>query len=75
MSSKENISFMSLGEAIKARRLELGWTQVLLAKKSKIHTSLIGGIERGQRNISFLTLCKLARALEIEPAELVKGLG
>jgi len=31
-----------------------------------------GGIERGQRNIALLNICKLADTLGIEPSELLK---
>jgi ribosome-binding protein aMBF1 (putative translation factor) len=41
----------------------MNWRQ--LAKKAEIHTKQVQGIESGQRDPSFSTLLKLARALEL----------
>ncbi|WP_432775643.1 helix-turn-helix transcriptional regulator [Brevibacillus gelatini] len=59
-----------IGERIRSLRKEKGLTQEALAEKSDIHYSYIGGIERGDRNISLATLEKIINALEITPVEL-----
>jgi transcriptional regulator with XRE-family HTH domain len=59
-----------IGERIRSLRKEKGLTQEALAEKSGIHYSYIGGIERGDRNISLTTLEKVINALEITPVEL-----
>ena len=52
-----------LGDRIRAARKELGWSQENLAFECAIDRSYIGGVERGQRNLSFLTLCQIAKTL------------
>ena len=52
-----------LGERVRAARKALGWSQEDLAFECEIDRSYIGGVERGERNLSFLTLCQIARTL------------
>lgn len=49
-----------------------GWSQEVLAWESDIARSYIGGVERGQRNISLVNICKLANTLGVQPSELLK---
>ena len=63
-----------LGENIRASREARGWTQEELAELADLDRSYIGSIERGERNISFMTLVKVAKALEVKLAQLVGDL-
>lgn len=56
---------------VKLRKLR-GWSQELLALESGLARSYLGGVERGQRNIALVNICKLADALEVEPSELLR---
>lgn len=47
-----------------------GWSQEKLALESGIARSYLGGVERGQRNIALVNICKLADTLELKPSEL-----
>jgi transcriptional regulator with XRE-family HTH domain len=49
-----------------------GWSQEWMALESGLARSYVSGIERGQRNLSLLNICRLAEALEVEPAALLK---
>jgi len=49
-------------------------TQEDLAHESDIDRSYIGGVERGERNLTFTMLCKISRALRCDVASLTKGL-
>lgn len=60
-----------LGGRLAKLRKERGWSQEQLALESGIARSYLGGIERGQRNIALLNICKLADTLGIEPSELM----
>lgn len=60
-----------LGARLAKLRKERGWSQEQLALESGIARSYLGGIERGQRNIALLNICKLADTLGIEPSELM----
>ena len=52
----------------------MGFSQEELAYESDIDRSYIGGVERGERNITFNVLCKIATALKCDVAALTKGL-
>jgi transcriptional regulator with XRE-family HTH domain len=67
-------NLVKLGERIRAARQELSWSQEDLADKAEIDRSYIGGVERGERNVSFTTLCKIASALGSNVSRLTKGI-
>ena len=52
-----------LGERIREKRKALEWTQEELAAKADIDRSYIGGVERGERNLTFTMLCQISKAL------------
>ena len=64
---------VQLGKALRKERLRLGLSQERLAEKADLHWTYIGGIERGERNVSLLNIVKLARALGIAPSSLLAG--
>lgn len=43
----------------------------MLALESGIARSYLGGVERGQRNIALINICRLAEALQISPSILM----
>ncbi|MFW6406726.1 helix-turn-helix domain-containing protein [Acinetobacter baumannii] len=49
-----------------------GISQERLALESGIGRSYLGEVERGKRNIALLNIYKLARALNIEPSQLLE---
>lgn len=70
----KNKHLIHLGENIRRFRSSKGFTQEVLAEKTGLHRTYIGGVERGERNISLLNLVKIANALETTVAEIVIGL-
>jgi transcriptional regulator with XRE-family HTH domain len=64
----------ALGARVRARREKLGLSQEGLANAAGLHWTFVGQVERGRRNLSFHNILKLAAGLEMDPAELVKGL-
>ncbi|MGG1314835.1 helix-turn-helix domain-containing protein [Cohnella laeviribosi] len=52
---------------IREYRKAKGLSQDQLAERCGFHYSYIGGVERGERNISLENLAKIASALELEP--------
>lgn len=63
---------VALGRAVRDLRKRLRLSQEELGFDSGLHRTYVGGIERGERNPSWKNIVKLARALSVEPAELVK---
>ena len=63
-----------LGQRIRQRRKALGWTQEEFADRAGIDRSYVGGVERGDRNLTFTVLCRLCEALNCDVAELTQGL-
>lgn len=62
----------NLGNNIKYYRLKKGLSQEGLAEISDLHRTYIGSVERGERNISLLSLEKIARALKLSSIDLLK---
>lgn len=65
---------LELGERIREMRRVRGLTQEDLAHESAIDRSYIGGVERGERNLTFTVLCRIAAALKTDIASLTKNL-
>lgn len=71
--TKENHLFLQLfGQIIARRRVGSGMTQDELAERSGVHRTYLSDIERGTRNITLLTLNKLASSLHISSSQLVE---
>lgn len=70
-TTKSDPRFLFGSRLVKLRK-ERGWSQEELALESGIARSYLGGVERGQRNIAIVNICKLAEALKIEPSELLR---
>ena len=59
---------------IRKFRLERGLSQEKLALLSGLHRTYIGAIERGERNVSFKNIEKIAKTLKVNLEELFRGL-
>lgn len=60
------------GKRLAQLRKQKNWSQEHLALESDIARSYLGGVERGQRNIALINICKLAEALELPAYELLR---
>lgn len=69
---KKNSYLLSLGAAIRVRRERIGMSQEEFGFEAEIHRTYIGGIERGERNPTVLTLHRLAKVLGTTPAQILR---
>ncbi len=60
-----------LGQVIRERRSEAGFSQESFAFKVGIHRTYIGAVERGERNVSLQNMMRIAEALGVKVSELV----
>lgn len=68
---RANIVF---GQRLRAVRKDRGWTLRVLAAKAGVHWTYLGQVERGERNVSLLTILRLSKALGVDAGVLLKGL-
>jgi transcriptional regulator with XRE-family HTH domain len=61
------------GSRVRQLRRERGWSQEEFAHRAGIDRSYMGGVERGERNVSLENICLIAAALGVPPAELFTG--
>lgn len=61
----------ALGQAVKARREELGLTQEQLDNNTNLHQRWISNVETGKRNPSYGSLRRLAAGLNLSASELL----
>jgi len=65
----------SVGERIKARRLELGWTQEELCRRANISNGFLSDLENNKRSVSAEMLLGIARVLSLSLDYLMTGDG
>jgi transcriptional regulator with XRE-family HTH domain len=63
----------SVGERIRQRRRELGWTQDELGRKAGISKGFLSNLENGKRSVGAEKLYDLARALGVSLDYLMSG--
>lgn len=74
MKSQDSKYLVMLGNNIRDLRKSQNMSQEELAFKAEIDRSYVGGIERGERNVSFLTLVKLAKCLNCKITDFTKDI-
>lgn len=62
-----------VGDAIRARRLELGFTQSEVAERARLDPDYFGRVERAEKNVSVSLLVSIARSLATTASDLLDG--
>jgi transcriptional regulator with XRE-family HTH domain len=73
-SSEQYLYLKKVGLNIRQARKEKGMSQESLALAADLDRSYVGGVERGERNISIINLKKIANAIKVPVSLLLKGL-
>ncbi len=61
------------GKALRKRRHALRMSQEEFADMCGLDRTYVGGIERGERNVSLVNLARIAKALRVSLSELFLG--
>ena len=63
----------AFGQKLRELRLAKACSQEELAGLAGVHRTYVGMVERGEKNVTLVTLFRFANALGVPPAELIKG--
>ena len=63
-----------LGSRIRDLRLKKGFSQESFADHCGLHRTYMGGIERGERNLTIETVFTVARGLDLTISDLLTGI-
>lgn len=72
MAAKDPM-LLQLGQALRTVREKRGWSQEECAFHSGVHRTYIGAVERGEYNLTLMTLRKITDALGISLADAVRA--
>ena len=67
---KNNPLLLKLGKSIRILRKEKGFSQENFATQADLARGFYGCIERGEKNVSILTLQKISKALNVSMSDL-----
>jgi transcriptional regulator with XRE-family HTH domain len=75
MKSEGKTELRLLGDAIRKERKRLKVSQEDFAEACDLHRTYVGQVERGEKNISFINILRLAKAVEAKPSDLLRRAG
>ena len=62
----------TVGRNLRAYRMERGLSREAFAEVLGVHRTYMGGVERGERNLTLKSVERMAEKLEMEALELMK---
>jgi len=69
---KKSEALLDLGRVIRELRIKQGYSQESLALAADLDRSYVGGIERGEHNLTLMNLLKIAKVLKLNLSDLLK---
>jgi len=69
MQQKSEIAVV-IGQRLRARRIQLGYSQDEVSEKADLHPTYIGQVERGEKNLTIVSLERICNALDYPMEEL-----
>lgn len=70
-----NRALAQFGADLRELRQQRGLSQERLAELAGLHRTYLGGIERGERNVSLINLLAIANALDLSLSAMLHGVG
>jgi transcriptional regulator with XRE-family HTH domain len=64
----------ALGKRIRELRLKKGFSQESFADHCGLHRTYMGGIERGERNLTIQTVATVAKGLDLAMSDLLEDI-
>lgn len=61
-----------VGRNLRAHRRARGLSQEAFADELDVHRTYMGGLERGERNLTLKSLERIAERLELDPVDLLR---
>ena len=61
----------AFGKRVRELRTKRQWSQEEFADRCGLDRTYIGGVERGERNVSLVNICRIAEALGVTPSHLM----
>lgn len=61
----------TLGKVLRKRREALGISQEEFAESLGVHRTYVGGVERGERNLTLKSVERIAERMGVDPLELL----
>jgi transcriptional regulator with XRE-family HTH domain len=62
---------IAVGASLRARRLAAGMSQEAFAELIGVHRTYMGGVERGERNLTLKSLERIAERIGVDPRVLL----
>jgi transcriptional regulator with XRE-family HTH domain len=72
--ANDNVELLRLGRRIQTERKMRGFSQNGFAKDCGLNRRYFGGVERGERNLTFAVLCKICSGLQCDIANVTQGI-
>ena len=70
-STQDKRQLRAFGARVRALRKAAGFSQEDFALEIGLDRTYMGGIERGERNVALLNICRIARGLKISASQLL----
>jgi transcriptional regulator with XRE-family HTH domain len=71
---RNRLMLLALGERIRELRTERGYSQESFADRCGVHRTFMGTVERGESNLSFHNIAKVAATLGVTLSELFQNI-
>ncbi len=72
--AKKDLTLIKLGRNLRKAREAHGWSQEDLAYEAGVHRTYVGAVERGEYNVTILTLRKLTKTLRLPLRDAIRGI-